>query len=152
MLLRWLVGSSHLTHPPKPRPKTPDVMDMDGVVAWLHLSLKFWSEICRMVSLSIYCGNLDTHWIQAFLRQQTPTCFLIEKTLLLPHLKQVYNEFSKVSCGFPSSLIKRFIFSLAESKTRCSKIRSIFLLICFPYALKQTWTKQNKFPHRFCVK
>ena len=28
------------------------------------------------------------------------TCFAIKKTLLLTHLKQVYNEFSKVFCGF----------------------------------------------------
>ena len=27
--------------PLKPRPKTPDMMDIDGVVTWLHLSLKF---------------------------------------------------------------------------------------------------------------
>ena len=42
-------------------------------------------------------------------------------------------ELSKVSCGFTSCFIKRFIFSLAESKTGYSKIGSIFLL-----ALRQT--------------
>ena len=55
------------------------------------------------------------------------TCLEIEKTLLLQHLKQVYNEFSRASCDFSSCLIKHFIFSLAESKRGCSKIGSIFL-------------------------
>ena len=41
------------------------------------------------------------------------TCFAMEKTLLLPHLKQVYNVFSRVFHGFSSCLITRFTFSVA---------------------------------------
>ena len=46
------------------------------------------------------------------------TCFATENILLFPHLKQVYNEFSRASCDFPSYLIKHFILSMAESKNR----------------------------------
>ena len=62
------------------------------------------------------------------------TCFAIENILLLPHWKQVYKEFSKVSCGFSSCLITRFTISLAKSKTGCSKIGSISTF--FPCTLK----------------
>ena len=55
------------------------------------------------------------------------TCFAMESILLLPHLKQVYNKFSRAAGGFSSCLIACFTFSLAESKTGCSKIGSIFL-------------------------
>ena len=54
------------------------------------------------------------------------TCFVIENILLLPHLKQMYNEFSRASCGFSRCLITRFNLSLAESKAGCSKSGSIF--------------------------
>ena len=58
-----------------------------------------------------------------------PDLFCNKKTLLLLHLKQVYKEFSRASCDFSSCLMKRFIFSLAESKTGCSKIGSMFVSI-----------------------
>ena len=66
------------------------------------------------------------------------TCFAMENILLPPHLKQVYNEFSKASCDFSCCLIKHFIFSLAESKTGCSKIGSIFLLT---FWINKGWPK-----------
>ena len=59
------------------------------------------------------------------------TCFVMENILLLPHLKQVYNKFSRASCGFPSCLITRFTFSLTQSKTGCSKIGSILTFFSF---------------------
>ena len=64
------------------------------------------------------------------------TCFAMENVLLLLHLKQVYSEFSRASCGVSSCLITRFISSLAESKTGCSKIGSMFVSILFLCALK----------------
>ena len=63
-------------------------------------------------------------------------CFAMEKTLLLPHLKQVYNVFSRVFHGFSSCLITRFTFSVAESKTECSKIGSMFVSSFFTYTKK----------------
>ena len=62
----------------------------------------------------------------------------MEKTLLLPHLKQVYSQFSNASCDFSSCLRKRFILSLAKSKTGCSKIGSIFLLT---FWINRRWPK-----------
>ena len=67
------------------------------------------------------------HWLNTDVPSSADlTCFAMENKLLLPHLKQVYNGFSKVSCGFLSCLITRFI--LDKSKTGCSKIGSILLL------------------------
>ena len=71
------------------------------------------------------------------------TCFATENTLLLPHLKQVYNEFSRVSCDFSSC---RFIFSLVESKTGCSKVGSIFIFNFF--SLYQKIKTPEKHPGR----
>ena len=59
------------------------------------------------------------------------TCFATENTLLLSHLKQAYNELLKTSCGFLSCSMAHFTFSLAESKTGCSKIGSTFLSTFF---------------------
>ena len=79
-------------------------------------------------------------------------CFAIEKTLLLPYLKRVYKTFSKVSCDFSSCLITRFIFSLAESKTGCLKIGSMFDSNLFLGTLKinmeKTPEKVTKDPKR----
>ena len=61
------------------------------------------------------------------------TCFATENILLPPHLKQVYNEFSRASCSFSSCFITRFTFSLTESKTGCSKIGSMFVSTFFLY-------------------
>ena len=59
------------------------------------------------------------------------TCFATENTLLLPHLKQVHSESSNVACGFSSCLITYFTLFLAQSKTGCSKMGSIFVLTFF---------------------
>ena len=80
------------------------------------------------------------------------TCFAMEKILLLPHLKQVYNRFSRAFCGFSSCLITCFTFSLAESKTRYSKIESVFCFNPFSLYLKinidKTSEKVTKDPKR----
>ena len=101
-------------------PKTSDVIDMVGVPNWRHVTGRFLLGICHIVSAS----SADL------------TCFAIENILLLPHLKQVYNGFSRVSCGFSSCFIKRFIFSLAQPKTGCSKIGSILVSTLFSLYLK----------------
>ena len=72
------------------------------------------------------------------------TCFSIENILLPQHLKQVYNEFSRASCGFSSWLITRFIFSLAESKTGCSKIGSMFVSTIFLCTFKINMDKTSQ--------
>ena len=71
------------------------------------------------------------------------TCFATKNTLLLPHLKQVYNEFSMVSSDFSSC---RFIFSQAESKTGCSKVGTIFIFNFF--SLYQKIKTPEKHPGR----
>ena len=121
-------------------PKKPGVMDIDGVVVWVHLPWKFWLDTYHIVSPSIYYDNHGTHRMQMFLCQQTRPVLQWKKTLLLPHLKQVYSQLSKASCDFSSCLIKRFILSLAESKTGCSKIGSIFLLT---FWINRRWPKKQ---------
>ena len=80
------------------------------------------------------------------------TCFAMENIFLLPHLKQMYKEFSRASCGFSSCLITCFTFSLAESKTGCSKIGSVFVPTLFFLYLKinmdKTSEKVTKDPKR----
>ena len=53
------------------KPKTPDVIEMVGMLTWVYQLFKFWLDICRIVSPSIYCGNLGTRWIRSFPHQQT---------------------------------------------------------------------------------
>ena len=74
----------------------------------------------------------------------------------------MYNRLSKVSCDFSSYFIKRFIFSLTElktgcsktecSKTGCSKIGSMFVSTLFLCTLKinmdKTSQEVKKYPKR----
>ena len=71
-------------------------------------------------------------------------CFAMENILLLPHLKQVYNEFSRASCAFSSCLVTRFNFSLAESKTGCSQIGSMLVSTLFLCSLKKSMGKTSQ--------
>ena len=74
----------------------------------------------------IYCGNLDTRWV---LLSADLTCFAREKTLLLPHLKQVYNEFSRVFLWFFKLSYKTFHVLSSRIKNRVFKNWVCFLLI-----------------------
>ena len=56
----------------------------------------------------------------------------------------MYNEFSKVSCDFLCCYIKRFIFSIVELKTECSKIRSLFYVNLFYFLLEINIDKTPK--------
>ena len=64
----------------------------------------------------------------------------------------MYNRLSKVSSDFSSYFIKRFIFSLTESKTGCSKIGSMFVSTLFLCTLKinmdKTSQEVKKYPKR----
>ena len=40
--------------------RTSDVMEMVGVPNWGHVTGRFLLGICRIVTHSIYCGNLGT--------------------------------------------------------------------------------------------
>ena len=71
------------------------------------------------------------------------TCFAMENILLLPHLKQMYNKFSRSSVCFSSCFIARFTFSLGKSKTGCSKIGSIFISSFFLLYPKINMDKQK---------
>ena len=79
------------------------------------------------VSLNVCYPSLHLLWQSGHLLNTVVpssaglTCFTSENILLLSHLKQVYNNFSRASCGFSNCLIPRFNFSLTESKTGCSK-------------------------------
>ena len=96
-------------------------------------------QICRMVSNH---PSLHLLWQSRYsLNTDAPsstdlTCFAIENTSLLPHLKQVYNDFSKVYCDFSSCSMARFTFSLSESKIGWLKTRSIFFQHFFLWPLK----------------
>ena len=135
------MGSNHLTHPLKPRPKTSYVIEMVGIPTWVYLLFETWLAICPIVK------GIYTYWNEDLKRlmwltwkvspfRDTPcdllwrnlsheqslhllsqsrhslntdvpssedlTCFVIEKALLLLHLKQVYNEFSRAFCDFSS--------------------------------------------------
>ena len=104
-----------------------------GLSCWIIYEVIILSESKKKDSLNVCYPSLHLLWQSRHsLSTVVPssadlTCFAIENILLLPHLKQMYNEFSRASCGFSSCLITRFSFSLAESKTGCSKSGSIFL-------------------------
>ena len=72
------------------------------------------------------------------------TCFATENILLPPHLKQVYNGFSRASCSFSSCFITRFTFSLTESKIGCSKIGFMFVSTFFSLYLKINMDKTSQ--------
>ena len=49
------------------------------------------------------------------------TCFSIENILFFPHLKQVYNEFSRGSCGFIKLSLNIFYLFSSRIKNRMFK-------------------------------
>ena len=117
-------------------PKTSDVIEMVCQLGQfgpiVQILIRYLSH-----SQSLHLLWQSRHLLNTVISSSTDlTCFAMENILLLPHLKQVYNEFSRASCGFSSCLITRFIFSLAESKTGCSKIRFMFVSILFLCTLK----------------
>ena len=99
------------------KPKTSDVIEMICIpIVQILIRYLSYSQSLHLLwqsrhSLSMVIPSLPD-----------VTCFAMENILLLLHLKQVYNEFSRASYGFSSCLITCFIFSLAESKTGCSKL------------------------------
>ena len=103
------------------RPKMSNAIDMVGQLGQVGSIVKI---LIGDLSHSEYHPSLHLLWQSRHsLNTDVPssadlTCFAIENILLLPHLKQVYSEFSKASCNFSNCLIKRFILSLTESKNR----------------------------------
>ena len=104
-------------------PKTSDVIEMVGIpIVQILIRYQSHSQFLHLLWQSRHLMNMDIP-SSADLNH-----FAIENILLLPHLKQMYNDFSRASCGFLSCLITRFNFSLAKSKTGYAKVGSTFLL------------------------
>ena len=112
-------------------PKTSDVIEM-VCIPIVQILIRYLSH-----SQSLHLLWQSRHSLNTVIPSSAdPTCFAMENILLLPHLKQIYNEFSRAFCGFSSCLITRFIFYLAESKTGCSKIGSTLVSSLFLCTLK----------------
>ena len=78
-------------------PKTSDVIEMVFIPTWVYPLFKFWLDICRIVSSSIYRGNLGTPWIWSFPHQQTWTV-LQWKIYCCPH---IWNKCTTSFQGLP---------------------------------------------------
>ena len=125
-----------------------------------HLTLSYIPPFIVTITALSWIQMFNTNMNTDVPSSADPTCFAIENILFFSHLKQVYNEFSNVSCGFFKLPYDTFYPFPGWIKNRmfkfgihiCFNINARIATFCIgqPFCYRSLW--QNEHLRQFCVK